>query len=127
MKKDYILPNLDNARKRDKNLSERFFFEIEDKYKDLGKNKKYYVITHGCQANVRDSETICGILDALGFTVTDSEDKADLIIINTCAVRQGAEDKVLGQLGALKRLKTANPNLVIGIGGSMSMRKRKEV
>ena len=119
MKKDYILPNLDNARKRDKNLSERLVFEIDEKYKNLGKDKKYFVITHGCQANVRDSETICGILDELGYINVDNEENADLIIINTCAVRQGAEDKVLGQLGALKRLKTQNPDLVIGIGGCM--------
>ena len=119
MKKDYILPNLDNARKRDKSLSERLVFEIDEKYKNLGKDKKYFVITHGCQANVRDSETICGILDELGYINVDNEENADLIIINTCAVRQGAEDKVLGQLGALKRLKTQNPDLVIGIGGCM--------
>ena len=62
-KKDYILPNLDNARKRDKQASDTLVFSIDDKYKNLGKDKKYYVITHGCQANVRDSETICGILD----------------------------------------------------------------
>lgn len=119
MKKDYMLPNLDNARKRDKQLSARVDFNVDEKYINLGKDKKYFVITHGCQANVRDSETICGILDALGYTNADNENSADVIIINTCAVRQGAEDKVLGQLGALKRLKTANPNLVIGIGGCM--------
>ena len=119
MKKDYILPNLDNARKRDKNVSDTLIFNVEDKYLDLGKDKKYFVITHGCQANVRDSETISGILEALGFTLGNDENDADVIIINTCAVRQGAEDKVLGQLGALKRLKMANPDLVIGVGGCM--------
>lgn len=119
MKKDYILPNLDNARKRDKNISNTLIFNIDEKYSDLGKNKKYFVITHGCQANVRDSETISGILEALGFSLAQDENNADVIIINTCAVRQGAEDKVLGQLGALKRLKTLNPELVIGVGGCM--------
>ena len=119
MKKDYILPNLNNARKRDKEVSNTLIFKIEDQYKDLGKDKKYFVITHGCQANVRDSETISGILESLGFVLSNDENSADVIIINTCAVRQGAEDKVLGQLGALKRLKTANPNLIIGVGGCM--------
>lgn len=119
MKKDYILPNLDNARKRDKNVSDTLIFNVEDKYLNLGKDKKYFVITHGCQANVRDSETISGILEALGFSSGKDENDADVIIINTCAVRQGAEDKVLGQLGALKRLKTSNPDLVIGVGGCM--------
>ena len=119
MKKDYILPNLDNARKRDKLTADRVDFSIDEKYNDLGKNKKYFCITHGCQANVRDSETICGILEALGFSLANNENNADVIIINTCAVRQGAEDKVLGQLGALKRLKTNNPDLIIGVGGCM--------
>ena len=119
MKKDYILPNLDNARKRDKNVSDTLIFNVEEKYKDLGKNKKYYVITHGCQANVRDSETISGILQVLGFSCAKDENDADVIIINTCAVRKGAEDKVLGQLGALKRIKMKNPDLVIGVGGCM--------
>ena len=119
MKKDYILPNLDNARKRDKEISKKIVFNIEDKYQDLGKDKKYFVITHGCQANVRDSETISGILESLGFTSSKDENDADVVIINTCAVRQGAEDKVLGQLGALKRLKMQNPDLIIGVGGCM--------
>lgn len=119
MKKDYILPNLDNARRRDKNVSQRVIFNIDDNYKNMGKGQKYFVITHGCQANVRDSETICGILDALGYTCGKNEEDADVIIINTCAVRQGAEDKVLGQLGALKRLKMVNPNIIIGVGGCM--------
>ena len=119
MKKDYILPNLDNARKRDKEVSDTLVFNIDDKYLNLGKNKKYYVITHGCQANVRDSETISGILESLSFIPGKDETDADVIIINTCAVRQGAEDKVLGQLGALKRIKMQNPNIVIGIGGCM--------
>jgi len=118
-KKEFILPNLENARKRDKQVSDTLIFNIDEKYENLGLNKKYYVITHGCQANVRDSETICGILEALGYKQSVDENNADIIIINTCAVRQGAEDKVLGQLGALKRLKTLNPNLIIGIGGCM--------
>ena len=119
MKKDYILPNLDNARKRDKNISDTLIFNIDEKYADLGKNKKYFVITHGCQANVRDSETISGILESLGYKPGNDENDADVIIINTCAVRQGAEDKVLGQLGALKRIKMQKPDLIIGIGGCM--------
>lgn len=119
MKKDYILPNLDNARKRDKEVSETLIFNIDEKYKDLGLNKKYYVITHGCQANVRDSETISGILEALGYTSCEELKDADVIIVNTCAVRKGAEDKVLGQLGDLKKFKTSNPDLIIGMGGCM--------
>ena len=119
MKKEYILPNLKDAGKRNFDISEKVIFNIEDKYKDLGKDLKYYIITHGCQANVRDSETMAGILEALGYSVGVDENDADVILINTCAVRQGAEEKVLGQIGALKRLKSNKPNLVIGIGGCM--------
>lgn len=120
MKKDYVLPSLSDARKRNKEVSEKLTFSLDDKYKGLGDNKKYYIVTHGCQANQRDSETMAGILEELGYTNTDSEKKADLIIINTCAVRQGAEEKVLGEIGAMKRLKTNNPDLIIGIGGCMA-------
>ena len=119
MKKDYILPNLNEARKRQKGSSDRLVFNIDEKYSNLGKDKKYFIITHGCQANVRDSETIAGILESLGYESCDSQEKADIIIINTCAVRQGAEEKVLGEIGALKRLKTNNPDLIIGVGGCM--------
>ena len=117
MKKDYILPNLDNARKRDKNISDTLIFNVEDKYKDLGKNKKYFVITHGCQANERDSENIAGLLECIGYTKTNDKALADIVIINTCAIREGAEDKVYGEIGALKRYKNTNPNLIIGICG----------
>ena len=106
MKKDYKLPDLNSARKRDKEVVDRVEFEVADKYKELGKGKKYHIITHGCQANQRDSETMAGILDALSYTWTDSTDDADVILINTCAIRQGAEEKVYGEIGALKRQKT---------------------
>ena len=124
MKKDYILPSLDDARRRNKDASEKLTFVLEEKYKGLGKDKKYYIITHGCQANQRDSETMAGILDELGYSPINDEKKADVIIINTCAVRQGAEEKVLGEVGALKRLKTNNPDLIICIAGCMAQEER---
>ena len=120
MKKDYILPDLDKARKRNKDSIEELHFSIDDKYLNIGNNLKYYIITHGCQANQRDSETIAGILDVLGYTNTNNQNDANLIIINTCAVRQGAEEKVLGEIGALKRLKKENPDLTIAMCGCMA-------
>ena len=117
---DNVLPSLENARKRDKEVSKKLSFSLDDKYKSIGNDKKYHIITHGCQANQRDSETMAGILDSLGYQSSDNTDDADVIIINTCAVRQGAEEKVLGEIGALKRLKKNNPDLIIGIGGCMS-------
>ena len=124
MKKDYVLPSLNEARKRDKNRSEKLYFSLEEKYKDLGKDKKYYIITHGCQANQRDSETMAGILDSLGYEASADEKKADVIIINTCAVRQGAEEKVLGEIGALKRLKNEKPDLIICLAGCMAQEEK---
>ena len=106
-RKDYVLPSLNDARRRNREIPEKLDFSLDEKYRELGKNKKYYIVTHGCQANQRDSETIAGILDAMGYAGCDDEKHAELILINTCAVRQGAEEKVLGEIGALKRLKTA--------------------
>ena len=120
MKKDYRLPSLNDARKRNKEVSEKLDFFLDPAYIGLGDGKKFYIITHGCQANQRDSETMAGLLNAMGYTMCDDEKQADVIIINTCAVRQGAEEKVLGEVGALKRLKTLNPDLIICIGGCMA-------
>ena len=119
MAKDYLLPDLNHARKRDKELSKKVLFSFDPAYEGMGKGLHYFIITHGCQANQRDSETMAGILDALGYQVTQDEKEADVIIINTCAVRQGAEEKVFGEIGAMKRLKMNKPDLIIGIGGCM--------
>ena len=120
MKKDYKLPSLNDARARNKEVSQKLTFILDDRFKGIGEGKKYYIITHGCQANQRDSETMAGILDALSYTPCENEKQADVIIINTCAVRQGAEEKVLGEVGALKRMKTNNPDLIICIAGCMA-------
>ena len=87
---------------------------------DLFKGKRYFIITHGCLANERDSEIISGILEEAGFVKAIQIDKSDLIIVNTCAIREGAEDKVLGEIGALKRYKTNNPSLTIAMCGCMA-------
>ena len=118
----YELPSLDAARKRNK---ERFMihkdlFVIPEKAKEIGLGRHYYLRTYGCQANVRDSENIAGILEELGYQEVDHLEDADLILLNTCAVRQNAEEKVLGELGNLKRLKRANPELIIGLCGCMA-------
>ncbi len=125
MKKDYILPDIKEARRRNNaEKIERLSFNIDEKFKDLGKNKKYLIKTHGCQANFRDSETIAGLLDNLGYVPCENEEDADIILINTCAVREGAEDKVFGEVGALKRLKRDNPSLLIGICGCMAQEEK---
>ena len=79
-----------------------------------------YVRTYGCQQNVADGEKIKGLLYEMGFEFTDSDQEADLIIFNTCAVREHAEDRVFGNVGALKNLKRRKPGLIIGVCGCMT-------
>ena len=66
----------------------------------LGQGKKYYLRTYGCQANERDSETLAGILEEMNFTAVEHPEDADVILMNTCAIRKNAEDKVLGEIGS---------------------------
>ncbi len=77
------------------------------------------VHTYGCQQNVSDSEKLKGLLEKMGFSFTDNEDEADLIIFNTCAVREHAEDRVFGNVGALKNVKSRHPSLLIALCGCM--------
>ena len=79
----------------------------------------YYIETFGCQMNVRDSETAAGLLETLGFSRGTDKENADLILFNTCCVRDHAEKRVFGNIGALKELKDENPNLIIGVFGCM--------
>lgn len=96
--------------------------EIE-KIKELigsGLPHKAYVRSFGCQLNVSDGEKIKGLLKKIGYEFTDDERSADLIILNTCAVRENAEDRVFGIIGSMKHLKEKNPKLIIGISGCMT-------
>ena len=94
--------------------------QLDEITKDMGKNKRYFVRTYGCQGNQADGETIAGILEFIGYSKAEDVNDADVILLNTCAVRENAEDKVFGEIGALKKLKTTNPELIIGICGCMS-------
>ncbi|MGE5507976.1 MAG: tRNA (N6-isopentenyl adenosine(37)-C2)-methylthiotransferase MiaB [Chitinophagales bacterium] len=80
---------------------------------------KYHLTTLGCQMNVHDSEKLAGLLEALGYVKAAGEDEADLILFNTCCVRENPERKVLGRLTELRRRKRENPDLVIGVCGCM--------
>ena len=120
-RKEWILPDLKEARKRTKNETERInSFIIPENARFIGQDKTYFISTYGCQANERDSETLAGIMDSLGFTVSDSAENVDVILINTCAVRENAMEKVLGEIGNFKRLYRENPDLVIGVCGCMA-------
>ena len=118
----WALPNLKAAQVRTKQEAaiRHELFSVPDSIQGIGVNKRYFLRTYGCQANERDGETIAGIMETLGFVATASEDNADVIILNTCAIRKNAEDNVLGELGALKRLYKENPDLVIGLCGCMA-------
>ncbi|MBC7074882.1 MAG: tRNA (N6-isopentenyl adenosine(37)-C2)-methylthiotransferase MiaB [Syntrophomonadaceae bacterium] len=84
------------------------------------KPQKYYIFTYGCQMNVRDSETIAGLLEAMGYVEAASPEEADLILFNTCSVRHSAENKVYGKLGEIMSLKKKNPDILIAFGGCMA-------
>ena len=78
---------------------------------------KAFVETYGCQQNSSDSEKIKGMLSDMGYEITDEIDGADLVLYNTCAVRENAELRVFGNLGALKHKKRRNPDMIIGVCG----------
>ncbi|PKK96554.1 MAG: tRNA (N6-isopentenyl adenosine(37)-C2)-methylthiotransferase MiaB [Tenericutes bacterium HGW-Tenericutes-3] len=115
----YFTPNLKQARKRTKQAIEELKFELSDAHKKIGVGKFYFIHTYGCQGNEADSESIAGILELMGFNKTDVESSADVIIMNTCAIRENAENRVWGELGRLKAYKRTNPDLIIGLAGCM--------
>lgn len=81
---------------------------------------KLHLITYGCQMNEYDSERVAGLLKHARYELTESPEAADLILLNTCSIRERAEEKVFSQLGSLRRLKSANPDLLIGVMGCMA-------
>ena len=111
-------PVLSEARKRNR-VTE--FIEVDPILSNQYDGKKYYIRTYGCQMNVHDSEEMAGILENLGFLPTDSEETADIVILNTCAVRENAHDKVFGFLGRCKHIKEKkNKDLIICLCGCMA-------
>ena len=88
---------------------------------------KYYIETYGCQMNLADSELVTTILDTNGYKQAETIDDADVIIFNTCSVRQHAEDRVLGRISNEKARKRKNKNLKIGVIGCMAQRLKDEL
>ncbi|MGE4565091.1 MAG: tRNA (N6-isopentenyl adenosine(37)-C2)-methylthiotransferase MiaB [Victivallaceae bacterium] len=86
-----------------------------------------YIKTYGCQMNERDSEALAGMLAARGHRLTDREEEADVLLFNTCSVRDQAERKAIGKVGFMKKLKAKNPDLIIGILGCMAQRRGDEL
>ncbi len=85
--------------------------------------KKYLIITYGCQMNLHESEKIAGILCSMGYVKANDENDADIIVFNTCCIRENAEDRAEGNIGALKKLKSNKKDLIIAVGGCMTQQK----
>jgi tRNA-2-methylthio-N6-dimethylallyladenosine synthase len=88
---------------------------------------KLHLITYGCQMNEYDSERVAGLLRALEYELTEQPDEADVILVNTCAIREKAEEKVFSKLGSLKAFKKARPDLVIGVMGCMAQLEQGKI
>lgn len=114
------LPNIKEARRRTK--EEVNYIELNQNYdSNMFKGQKYFLRTYGCQMNVHDGEEIKARLESLGFTETDTIETADIVILNTCAIRENAHDKLYGFLGRCKHEKEKNNHdLIIGICGCMA-------
>ncbi|MBJ6364111.1 tRNA (N6-isopentenyl adenosine(37)-C2)-methylthiotransferase MiaB [Paenibacillus sp. MAHUQ-46] len=95
-------------------------FSIPEDMKTFGVGKYYTIYTYGCQMNEHDTEVMRGMFEQMGYTATEDRTKSDVILLNTCAIRENAEDKVFGELGHLKTLKTEKPGLLLGVCGCMS-------
>ena len=118
-----LKPSLKDAQKRTRKevLVKTNEYILNHDLKELGKNKTYYVKTYGCQMNEHDTENIKAILEDMGFEESLNMDNADVILLNTCAIRENAHNKVFGMVGRVKTLKeTINPNIVLGICGCMA-------
>ncbi|HLC40267.1 MAG TPA: MiaB/RimO family radical SAM methylthiotransferase [Methylomirabilota bacterium] len=90
-------------------------------------SKQIYLQTYGCQMNERDSEEILGMLTAQGYAVVHDEREADIILLNTCSVREHAEERAFGKMGLMQKLKREKPDLVLGILGCMAKAQREAV
>lgn len=116
------LPDLKEAKVRTKREIKiiKDDYNVPEEMKEIGKNKKYYIKTYGCQMNVHDSELLSAILEDMSFTSTSEMEDADIIILNTCAIRENAHNKMFGFLGRVKHLKETKPDTICGICGCMA-------
>ena len=113
------MPDLKKARSRIKEETKTIRYNFDPKYASLGIDKTYHIFTYGCQGNEADSEVMSGILESIGFKRAEDPYKSDIVILNTCAIRENAENRIWGVLGNLKGVKRDNPDMLIGICGCM--------
>ena len=114
------LPNYTDARKREDKKYRRVEFSLDKSVKDKYKGKTFFIKTYGCQMNEHDSENIAALLTSLGFSQVDDYEKADLVLLNTCSIRENAHNKAFGMLGRLKHLKSTKKDLIVGLCGCMA-------
>ncbi len=112
------LPDLEVAKKRGQ--SANIYIDLKEDYTAKFKDKKYFLRTYGCQMNVHDSEALRNYLETLGFQNTENLEEANVIVLNTCAIRENAKDKVIGFLGKCKYLKKNRDDVKIVLAGCMS-------
>ena len=113
-------PDYKEARTRDKRDYKRIDFSFDKDILNKYCGKTYYIKTYGCQMNEHDSENIAALLEQLGFKKIDSYLKADLVLLNTCSIRENAHNKAFGMLGRLKHLKNEKKDLIVGLCGCMA-------
>jgi len=116
------IPNLDKARIRTKEKVKiiRDAYKVSKELRTLGKNKTYFIKTYGCQMNEHDTENIKAILEDMSYTEENDMEKADVILLNTCAIRENAHNKVFGMIGRIKHLKEENQHIIAGVCGCMA-------
>lgn len=114
------LPNYKEASIRSKERVEKEQYQLPVEDRELGKNKTYFLKTYGCQMNEHDSENIQAMLEEMGFKEAADYEQADLILLNTCSIRENAHNKAFGMLGRLKHLKQEKPDIIIGLCGCMA-------
>lgn len=117
----FTAPSLKDAKKRGKEeVKYHKDFAIDEKFLGMGQGRKFYIRTYGCQMNEHDTEVMAGIFMQLGYEPTEQIEEADVVLLNTCAIRENAENKVFGELGFLVKYKRKNPEMLIGVCGCMS-------
>ena len=114
------IPDYNEARTRDKRLYKRLDFKLDESVLGKYSGKKYFIKTYGCQMNEHDSENISALLEKLGFSKVDNYLDADLVLLNTCSIRENAHNKAFGMLGRLKHMKLDKKDLIIGLTGCMA-------
>ena len=118
------LPDYKEAKKRTKSEVLKELYKKNINTKDIGVGKTYYVKTYGCQMNEHDSENIKALLEEMSFTEAKDYESADLVILNTCSIRENAHNKAFGLLGRLKHLKESKTDLIIGLSGCMAQEEK---